>query len=149
MSIGTFIAQSALEEIGAHSLAAPAPPSVIEKTAFRINTMLHRWQSWGIKIPFTQLGVPGDELSEPADTTDAIIFNLAIDISGPFSNGSSATVSSDLRDNARKTFVILKQTYRILTVPNKQVSSTTPRGIGNINGVNSRTFFDDGEPIGG
>ena len=147
MSTGTFIAESALEEIGAHSLAAPAPPSVVERTTFRLNALTHRWFSWGIKVPFTQLGAPGDEFSEPADTTEAFIYNLAIDIAGPFSNGSSQTVSSDLRTNARITFLQVKQVYRTLCVPSRQVTSTTPRGIGNINGVNSRTFFDGGEPL--
>lgn len=149
MSSGTFIAQSALQEIGAHSLAAPAPPEVIENTANRLGKMLQRWFSWGIKIPFTPLDAPGDELSEPADTTEAIIFNLALDISGGFSNGSAQIVSPDLRNNARKTFVQVKQIYRKLIVPPRRASSTTPRGQGNVNGIRTRIFFVDGEELSG
>jgi len=149
MSSGTFIVQSALQEIGAHSLAAPATPEAIQNTANRLNKMLQRWFSWGIKIPFSPLDAPGDELSEPADTTEAIIFNLAIDVSGGFSNGASATVSPDLRRNARVTFAQVKQIYRELIVPSIQISSTTPRGQGNINGLRNRIFFEEGEELSG
>ena len=149
MSSGTFIVQSALQEIGAHSLASPAPPEVIENTANRLNKMLQRWFSWGIKIAFTPLEAPGDELSEPADTTEAIIFNLALDISGGFSNGTAAIVSPDLRRNARVTFSQVKQLYRKLIVPPRQISSTTPRGQGNVNGVRNRIFFEEEEPLSG
>lgn len=149
MSSGTFIAEAALQEIGAHSLAAPAPPDVIEKTTIRLGSMLQRWLSWGIKLDITPLNAPGDEVGEPADSTEAIIFNLALDIAGPFSNGTSTTVSPDLRRNARITLAQVKQIYRKLIVPPRQISSTTPRGQGNVNGLRSRVFFDQEEPLSG
>lgn len=148
MSSGTFIIESALKRIGAFSIAQTAPPETIIEGRDILKSMLQSWLSWGIDIKFAPLDKPGDELAEPLDTRNAIIDNLALMLAPDFDNGR-VNVSEQLKDNARIGLVMVKQQYRKLTVPNKRVSSTTPRGIGNINGVHPRIFFDEGEELSG
>ena len=149
MSSGDVIIKKGLQQIGAHSLAAPAPGEAIEDGKDALNSMLQLWISWGIKLPINPLNDPGDELNEPADTTNAIIFNLGIELAPFFDNGSAVIVSQNLKNSARKGLSQVKQVYRVLVVPPRRISSTTPRGIGNYDGTNSRTFFGRGEPLSG
>lgn len=148
MSDGTFIIESALKRIGAHSIAQPAAPETISEGRDVLNSMLQLWLSWGIELGVVPLDAPGDELGEPLDVRNAIIDNLALLLSPDFDNGSEI-VSPQLKNNARQGFQIVKQLYRKSIIPNKQMSGTTPRGQGNIIGVNSRTFFRGGEEVSG
>ncbi len=149
MSSGTFIIKTALKLIGADSLAAEAPPQAIEEGKDRLNAMLQDWVSWEIKLPITPLDAPGDELNEPSDARNAIIDNLALELAPFFDNGNRKKVSDDLKNNARRGFARMKQLYRTLVVPPRQISSTTPRGQGNVNGIRTRIFFGEGEPLSG
>ncbi len=149
MSSGTEIIESALQEIGAQSIGASAPPQAIEDGMKRLNRMLQTWISWEINIPVNPLSAPGDELGEPSDTTNAIIDNLALQLAPFYDNGNNKKVSQDLKNNARSGLADVKQLYRTLIVPCRQISSTTPRGQGNYIGVNSRVFFGRGEPLSG
>lgn len=148
MSSGTFIIRSALKRIGAASIVQPAAPETITEGRAILKSMLQLWLSWGIQIKFAPLDEPGDELGEPLDTRNAIIDNLALMLAPDFDNGRG-NVSEQLKNNARAGLSQVKQIYRPLTAPNKGATSTTPRGIGNINGVNSRVFFDEGEEFSG
>jgi len=148
MSAGTFVIESALKRIGAHSLIQPADAETITEGRDILNSMVQLWLSWGIDIGIVPLDAPGDELGEPLDVRNAIIDNLALMLSPDFDNGGNI-VSPQLKSNARNGFQIVKQLYRKSIVPRKQVSGTTPRGQGNIIGVNSRTFFTEGEELSG
>lgn len=140
MSIGTFIIKSALQGIGKSSIAAPADPESIEVGQKKLNSMLEMWLSKGIQIGFTPLAAPGDELNEPADTTDGIISNLSIRLAPDFDNGESI-VSSDLRMLARSSFRDIKAQYQVLTIPKLVPSSTLPRGQGNNDDFFRQPFF--------
>ena len=142
MSSGTFIIESALKRIGAASVVQPAAPETIVEGRDVLKSMLQLWKTQGIELGFVPLDAPGDELGEPLDARNAIIDNLALMLAPDFDNGRG-NVSEQLKNNARNGYAWIKQTYRKLEVPKKGVSSTTPRGIGNINGVNSRIFFDE------
>jgi len=148
MSSGTFIIQSALKRIGGHSVAQAALPETIAEGKNVLNSMLQLWRTQGIKLGIVPLDKPGDELGEPLDTRNAIIDNLALMLSADFDNGENI-ISPQLKANARVGFALVKQQYRKFNAPNRRLSSTTPRGMGNINGVHSRIFFDDGEEVSG
>lgn len=148
MSSGTFIITSALKRIGAASIAQPAVPETITEGKDILNSMLQLWETWGINLGIVPLDEPGDELGEPLDTRNAIIDNLSLMLAPDFDNGRG-NVSEQLKNNARSGLAQIKQIYRPITAPNKGATSTTPRGIGNINGVNSRIFFDEGEKFSG
>ena len=90
MSTGTEIIKDALRAIGAHSLAQSAPPEAIEIGMNFLNNMMQLWRSRSIMIETVPLQVPGDELSEPADSRNAIVFNLAIQMS-PFCVSQKST----------------------------------------------------------
>ena len=89
MSDGTVIIKAALKEIGAHSIAAPADPESVEVGMNTLNSMLQIWLSQGIDLGIVPLETPGDELSEPLETTQAIIDNLAIGLAPNFDNGDN------------------------------------------------------------
>jgi len=150
MTIGTKIIKASLREIQVDTLNSPASAEDIEDSVLPLNSMLQLWDSKGIKIGFTPLDAAGDELSEPGDTTNAIIFNLAILRAGAYEDGQ-AVVTQTLKDNARRTFADLAGVgYRQFTVPQVVPSSTLPTGQGNVNrfGGRRRNFFGPDRPLG-
>jgi len=149
MSSGKGIIQSALEEIGAHSLTNPAPRESLERGKDSLNSMLHLWLSWNIDIGFTPLDNYIDELSEPADTRNGIIYNLAIELSNTFDDGNNNVIPPKLKDNARRTFAMIRRVYQVLTIPDKIVSSTLPLGAGNNRHWRHRVFAGKGRTVNG
>lgn len=148
MSTGTAIIERALQGIGAHSRVSPASPDSIVLGMEKLNSMLEMWLSQGIAIGFTPLDVPGDELSEPNDTTNGIITNLALELAPDFDNGK-VVVSPALARNAKVGYLNIKNLYQTLSIPKKVVSSTLPVGAGNQRWSFSRTFFPKGGTIDG
>lgn len=143
MSSGTEIIQAALMRIGAHSLVAPAPPESIIVGRDTLNSMLMLWLSQDIDLGIAPLDAPGDKLDEPLDTRQGIIDNLAIMLAPNFDNGKTV-VSQTLVFNARIGFITIKSLYENLTIPDKVLSSTLPRGAGNTRGTLPRIFAGKG-----
>ncbi len=148
MSSGTFIITSALKRIGAASIVQPADPETIVEGRDVLKSMIQLWLSWGIILGTAPLDAPGDEFGEPLDARNAIIDNLALMLAPDFDNGRG-NVSEQLKANARNGLAQVKQLYRRLVVPPRQISSTTPRGQGNVNGLRNRIFFNQEEPLSG
>jgi len=146
MSTGTEIIQDALAEIGAFSTAMPASAASIESGRRKLNSMLELWLSDNIILGTTPLEVSGDELNEPADSRNAIVYNLALQLAGPFSNGKQI-VTQTLANNARSNFMKIKSLYRTIDIPDKVISSTTPLGAGNRVGAWTRQYFPKGSTI--
>lgn len=149
MSTGTFIIRSAYAEIGGDSDINKATPSEISKGKVALNSMIGGWQDIGIRLGTNVLKDVGDELGEPVSTTMGIIFNLALFLAGPANVGSVKVVGQELQINANHTYALIKTAYQVFDIPQKTLSSTTPRGQGNFYGGFSRTFFDEDEPISG
>ena len=148
MSTGTEIIEDALGEIGVHSVAAPANPESIELGMRKLNSMCETWLSKDIKIGFTPLKLPGDNLNEPADVRNGIVSNLALLLAPSFSNGRQV-VSPALKSAANVGFRQIQRLYQRLEVPNKIVSSTLPTGQGNKRFHRSRAFFGKDATIDG
>jgi hypothetical protein len=148
MSTGTTIIQSALKEIGAHSIAAPSDPESIEIGMKSLNSMLQLWLSQDIDLGVVPLSAPGDELGEPADSTQVIIDCLAIILGPNFDNGGPV-VSGELKNSSRRGYNRLKGLYQKLTIPNKAVSSTLPRGAGNRRYLDAPVFSAKGATVDG
>ncbi len=146
MSTGTVIIEAGLKVIGAHSIVAPADPESVVVGMDTLNSMLQVWLSQGIDLGIVPLSAPGEELSEPLDTTQAIIDNLAIAVAPNFDNGDNV-VSVELKNNARRSFNRVKGLYQCLTIPDKVVSSTLPRGAGNRRQQWSNAFSGPGATI--
>jgi len=150
MSSGTSIIQDAYIQLGVESVVSKAPPESLEYAGRILMGMLQLWQSFGIDLSFTPLDAIGDDLSEAADTRNAIVFNLAIELSPAFDNGVEAIVSQQLRNNARRTYEQVAQLNRNYTKKFKRVSGTQPRGQGNAGRFrNRRNYFLSGEQLGG
>ena len=147
MSTGTDIIHDALKLIGAHSVVSPAGPESIEDGRKALNSMLEMWISKNIQIGTTPLEVAGDELNEPVDCRNAIIQNLAIEMSANFDNGKDI-VSPSLRSLAKVRFQDVRSLYGKLTIPKKVLSSTAPVGVGNQNGFYGRTFWRKDDAVG-
>jgi hypothetical protein len=130
MSDGTTIIQSALKLIGKHSIVQPADPESVEIGKFTLNSMLQLWLSQNVDMGIVPLNAEGDELGEPLDARQGIINNLAILMAPNFDNGD-VVVSQTLMANARLSKAEIKRLYRSITIPNKVVSSTLPKGAGN------------------
>lgn len=148
MTTGTDIVEKALKLIGANSIAAPAAPETVVEGADALNSMLQTWTSQGIDLGIVPLEAPGDELGEPNDATNAIIENLALILAPNFDNGKMV-VSVTLEKNAKRDYNIVKNLYQIVTIPNKVVSSTLPKGAGNKYPLFSDTYFRKGGIVNG
>lgn len=146
MSTGTAIIKDALKAIGVHSVGVPAAPENIIDGMNALNSMLETWLSKNIIIGFTPLETPGDDLNEPTDTRNGIVWNLAICGSPYFDNGTPI-VSPDLRSLARDSYNDISNLYKIVVIPGKVISSTTPLGEGNRRGVNNVNYFPKGTVI--
>lgn len=150
MSTGTTIITKAYKRIGAYTVFNIPPNEAIIEGTEALNGMLDRWRSKYIDLPFANLDKPTAELAEPVDATEAIIDNLAIQLSSSYSSGNLTVVSRELRTNARVGFNDLKRAYRCQPIPRFKLSSTTPVGQGNINGLfNRRVFWGTDREKGG
>jgi hypothetical protein len=148
MSSGTFIIQSALKKIGGHSIAQAALPETIEDGANILNSWLQMQLSQGVDLGIIPLEEPGEELGEPLDSTNAIIDNLALELSPDFDNGENI-VSPRLRANAAIGLAFLKRKYQKSKIPEKVVSSTLPLGAGGRTGFRRRRYKPIGGTVGG
>ena len=146
MTTGTIIIKRALQKIGASSaVSEPEPESV--QTAFEaLNSMIALWTAQGIDIDAVTLTVPGDDLSEKPDTTNAVILNLAVLVSPDFDNGKQI-VSGALQVSAMRELQIIKALYQSFTIPAKVVSSTLPKGQGNRIWQYDDAFFAKGSEL--
>lgn len=142
MSTGTVIVQDSYRLIGAHSLAATASAESLAVGLRNLNAMLHLWLTRNIKIGNSPLEAIGDELNETADSFYAITSNLAIILAPNFDNGK-IIVSPTLMALASTSLQYIKDAYLDITIPDKVVSATLPRGQG------SRLFFSNSIFFGG
>lgn len=127
-------------------MVSPAAPESIELGLENLNSMLELWLSRNIILGTTPLEAPADELNEPNDVRNGIISNLALYMAADFDNGKDI-VSQELKNAASRDFIQIKALYQKLSIPDKVVSSTLPRGAGNDAGFRSRTFFAKDETI--
>lgn len=130
MTTGTVIIQTALQNIGAHSVISPASPETLAIGLRALNSMMELWTSRNIRIGVTPLSVIGDELEESPDTYLAITSNLSLALAPNFDNGGNV-VSKDLKGLAAREFAAVSTLYQRLTIPTKVISSTSPLGQGN------------------
>lgn len=144
MSSGTSLILEALENIGQDSQLKPANPKSIERGFRALNSLLQFWLSDDIDLGVVPLAAPGDELNEPVDTTQVIIDNLSLKLAPKYDNDGKRNVSDTLRDNARTGFATMSAIYRVIKIPKKKISSTTPLGAGN----NRRLRFRDSNFVG-
>ena len=148
MTTGTVIIQRALQQIGKFSSVEPTNGEDIVDGKDALNSMLEGWLTDGIKIGFTPLDVPADNLNEPIDATNAIITELALELAASYDNAADI-VSPNLLRVARRNFNRIKNLYQSVTIPDKVASSTLPKGAGNRNFFQGQTFFEKGETLGG
>ncbi len=137
MSSGTHIIHEALKMLTAHSLLAPADNETMTSAMKRLNGIGQRWLSEGINIGITKLEVPGDEFNEPDDATNAIIDNLALELSPGFKD----SVPSGLRSNAHVGKNMVEDLYKEIVINPRKPSRLLLKGSGNRQGYNNEVFF--------
>ena len=145
MSTGTELIEDALKEIQVLSVATPSSPEQITHGLDKLNSMIQLWLSWGIKMQTVPITEPGEDLCEPEDARNAIVTNLAISLAAAY----RAEVVGTLRNDARLSLEMIKSLYQEISIPEKVVSSTTPRGAGNKPGRYEKTFFIEGDTVSG
>lgn len=141
MSSGTDIITKAFKRIGVFTVFNTPPPEAISDGMDRLNGMLDRWRTKFIDLPFVNLDVPGGQLQEPVDTTNAIIDNLAVELAPDYDSTQTGIISAQLKINARVGFNDLKRAYRCQGIAQFTLSSTTPVGQGNVDGLFNRRVF--------
>lgn len=146
MTTGTALTQRARRKIGAFSPIQPggADASIIVFDALR--SMLQQWLSQNIVIGASPLENIGNDLEEPLDITEVIVDNLAVLIAPNFETGKP-NVSQTLRDNARRGYNTMRNSYQRVTIPDKVVSSTLPRGAGNDITYGTRVYVGRGATL--
>jgi len=149
MSAGSVIITDALKLIGAVKRGQSINEEDIITGRDALNSMLHTWLTKDIDIGFTPLDAPGDELSEPADTTNGIKSNLAIKLE-PFFDNARAAASPALKNRATMEMQEIKATYQKINIPLKITSSTLPLGQGSRQiGFFGRVFKRKGGTVNG
>ena len=144
MSTGTYIVQSALQKIGAHSKFKPANPDALENGRNVLNSYIASLQDDATDTHAVPLRAITDELSEPLGITNYIIDNLAI-LLEPDHPG--AQISPTLRANAVKGARMIRRKYKVTTIPNQVVRQTLAKGAGNSNRYNDSVYFQKGDTI--
>ncbi len=147
MTVATLIIKRALQKIGAASSVSEPDPSSVQTAFDALTGMIEDWNAQSIITDAVVPTVPGDDLGEKADTTNAFISNLSILVSPDFDNGKQI-VSPALMRQAASQFVMIKAKYQTFTIPNKVVSSTLPVGQGNRRWRWDSAFFPEGSEIG-
>ena len=147
MSTGTLIIRRALQKIGASSSVSEPDPDTVQTAFEALNSMIADWTARGIDINAVPLTVPGDDLGELPDTTNAVISNLAVLVSPDMDNGKGV-VSQVLMSQSTSQFQMVKNKYQTVAVPCKVISSTTPRGAGNRLWRFGEAYFPEGSEIG-
>lgn len=145
MSSGTEIITASLQKIGVYSPVSPANPESIVTGKDALNSMIAQWQDDGIDMSCVPLKQPGSELSEPLGSRNAIIDNLAIELSSYF---PAANVSNELIKSAKKGLNFIKRRWKEVTIPYPKASGTLPIGQGNKAYLRSNPFFAEGTEIG-
>ncbi len=148
MSSGTDIIHAAGQMIGIHSVASPMKSESVSRARDVLNAMLQEWLDLGINLPVVPLKDPGDELSEPAGARQAIEESLAIRLAPEFATAKTP-VTSELRLNAFLSYDRVKRLYQDPTPPDRGVSSTMPRGQGNMRGTRRRVFVGANQTVDG
>ena len=143
MSTGTSIILDALKAAKVSSTATPVDPEQTADGLKRLQSMMQLWLSWGIVLNILPITSAGEDLNEPIDTRNAIVDNLAVNISHFY----SVPVSIELAGNARVGLNMVKTLYQEVSIPDKVASSTLPRGAGNSKGIDSQNFFGRGGTI--
>jgi hypothetical protein len=150
MSSGTKIITKAFKRLGVFTVFNIPPNEAIIEGMERLNGMLDSWRTKFVNIPFNELTVPGQELGEPVDATNTIIDNLAINLAPDYDGTETGNVSPTLIRNARVGLINLKRAYRCQPIPQFTLSSTTPVGQGNQDGLfNLSVFWGVNRPKGG
>jgi len=147
MSTGTQLVQGAARKIGVHSDVDPMTTESLIVGFEILLPLLQLWQSQGIKFQFVATTLPGEDIFEPADVTNAIKNNLAIAMAPDFEDGE-IIVSPMLENIAESDYEWIKTLYQVFTVPNKVASSLLPRGSGNSKGIFRKVFNGKDGTIG-
>ena len=143
MSTGTALCDDALMAANITSSVVPADPTQQDNAFTRLRTMMQLWLSWGIVFDIVPTTAIGEDLNEPIDARNAIVDNLAVSVLQFY----RLPVTQELLANARLGLYQVKSLYQELTIPNKVVSSTLPKGAGNSKGVDARVFFPPGDSV--
>lgn len=146
MSSGTELIQDAYRQLGVHSIAKPVSSDSIARAVVFLNGMLSRWLSLSIDLKTIPIKLPGEQVDEPIDARQAIVFNLALLLAPMFDNGKNI-VSEELRRNARLTYEEMRTLYQTYEVPDKIVSGTLPRGAGNSRGTLPRIYSGENAEV--
>lgn len=143
MSTANFLILQALTRIGKHSPLKSAKSDDLLAGLSSLQSFLEMLGTMNIRLPINPVRGSGDEVGETLDTRNALINNLAIEISVNYDNGQ-AIVSDTLRANAASGMAFLKKWYTVDPPPLRRISSTAPLGAGNERfrySVSSRKFF--------
>lgn len=145
MSTGTEIIEAALAEGKVVSVLVPSSPEQITDGMHKLNSLIQMWVTQDIFLNIQPLKSAGDQLDEPIDVRNALVFNLAIILANLY----SFPVTVDLKRQASKTFGVIERNYKKLDIPEKVVSSTLPRGQGQNKGVDPQIFKRKGSTVNG
>ncbi len=148
MSTGTYLVQKALAKIGVFSRVLGLDGEELTNGRDLLNGYLQQLLDDDIKIGAVPLNAVGDEFGEAAATTNAIIFNLAIELAPDFENGSVQRVTPALLRNANRSYNKMRANYQKITIPKKVVSATLPLGAGNrVRFFGQQNYFAAGSTL--
>lgn len=143
MSSGNAIVVDALAAANITSKFTPAEPEQLNEGFKRLESMLQLWLSKGIVLGTVFTDAIGEDIYEPVEARNAIVDNLAISLAHFY----RMPISQELLSNARLGYNDMLLLFQELTIPNKVVSSTLPKGQGNRKGIDAREYFIPGGTV--
>lgn len=147
MSTANFLILQALTRLGKNSPLKKAKAADISSGLSSLQSFMETLGTMNIRLPVNPVRGVSDDLGETLDTRNAIINNLAIEISVNYDNGQ-VIVSDVLRANAASGMAFLKKYYyKRAGALNKVPGSTLPVGAGRARGIKPRVFFNGVSPI--
>jgi len=143
MSTANFIILASLTKIGKNSPLKSAKAADLSAGLDSLQSFLQQLSTMNIFLTANPIRTFSDDVGETLDTRNALINNLAIEISTNYDNGQ-IIVSENLRRNAETGMAFLKKWYTQDPPPLRRISSTAPLGAGNERfrfSTSSRKFF--------
>lgn len=114
----------ALDQILVRASESPLEADETQSAIRALNNMMTAWDADGLPLGFELVTGPGDPVTVPDSTLEAIIFNLAVRLAPQF----GVTVGPGLAINARQSFQSL--TLQIVRISPSAFPSNTPVGTG-------------------
>jgi hypothetical protein len=106
METAGTVVNDALSEVMSETMEHPREADDLWLGIRHLNRMMASWEARGLKLNFTKIENPDDELTVPAGAIKAIIENLAISLCSSFGVGVSPSLAASAGESMKAVYAI-------------------------------------------